>query len=143
MTDQVQPHAERPVTGWVVWMFFAGVMLVLLGVLHVLDGLLSLFRNELFAVRPSRMPVDASYVVWGWSHLVLGLVLIPLGYAVLTARRWARLTAAVLAAVSALVNFAFLPAYPVWSLIAITLDLLIVYALIVHGGELHMGREHY
>jgi hypothetical protein len=143
MTDQVQPRAERPVTGWVVWMFFAGAILVLLGVLHVFDGLLSLFRNELYAVRPSRMPVDASYVVWGWSHLVLGLVLIPLGYAVLAARRWARLTAAGLAAVSALVNFAFLPAYPVWSLIAITLDLLVVYALTVHGGELHMGRERY
>ena len=142
MTNQARPHAE-PVTGWVVWMFFAGAMLVLLGVLHVLDGLLSLFRNELFAVRPARMPVDASYVVWGWSHLVLGPILIGLGYAVLAARRWARLTAAVLAGVSAIVNFAFLPAYPLWSLIAITLDLLVVYALTVHGGELRMGREHY
>jgi hypothetical protein len=143
MTNQVQPQAEHPVTGWVVWMFFAGAMLVLLGVLHVLDGLVSLFKDELFAVRPNRMPVDVSYVVWGWSHLVFGPILIALGYAVLAARRWARLTAVVLAAVSAIVNFAFLPAYPLWSVIAITLDLLVIYALTVHGGELKMGREHY
>jgi hypothetical protein len=66
-----------------------------------------------------------------------------LGYAVLSAKRWARFTAAGLAALSAIVNFVFLPAYPVWAVIVIALDLIVVYALLVHGGELRMGSEHY
>jgi hypothetical protein len=138
---EVQP--ERPVTGWVVWMFFAGGMLVLIGVIQVISGLVSLFRDQVYAVRPDRLLVDVSYGVWGWTHLVLGVLLVALGYAVLAAKKWARLTAAGLAAVSAIVNFLFLPAYPVWAVIAIALDMIVVYALLVHGGELRMGREHY
>ena len=130
-------------TGWVVWMFFAGAMLVLVGVFQVIDGLVSLFKNELFSVRPAGLPLDVSYAVWGWTHIVLGALLVPLGYAVLSARPWARFTAIALAMLSAVVHFTFIPAYPVWSLFVIALDLLVVYALTVHGGELRMGREHY
>jgi len=138
---EVQP--ERPVTGWVAWMFFAGGMLVLIGVIQVIIGLVSLFRDKVYVVRPDRLLVNVSYDVWGWTHLVLGVLLVVLGYAVLSAKRWARFTAAGLAALSAIVNFLFLPAYPVWGVIVIALDLIVVYALLVHGGELRMGSEHY
>jgi len=134
---------EQPVTGWVAWMFFAGGMLVLIGVIQVITGLVSLFRDQVYAVRPDRLLVNVSYDVWGWTHLVLGVLLVVLGYAVLSAKRWARFTAAGLAGVSALVNFVFLPAYPVWAVIVIALDLIVVFALLVHGGELKMGSEHY
>jgi vacuolar-type H+-ATPase subunit I/STV1 len=137
----VQP--EQPVTGWVVWMFFAGGMLVLIGVIQVITGLVSLFRDQVYAVRPDRLLVDVSYNVWGWTHLVLGVLLVVLGYAVLSARSWARFTAVGLAGISAIVNFLFLPAYPVWAVIVIALDLIVVFALLVHGGELRMGSEHY
>jgi hypothetical protein len=137
------PADGRPVTGWVVWMFFAGAVLVLLGVFQIIDGLVSLFKNDIYSVRPARLPLDVSYTVWGWVHLVLGVALIPLGYAVLAARPWARFTAIGLALLSAVVHFAFIPAYPVWSVVIIALDLIVVYALTIHGGELRMGREHY
>lgn len=138
-----QEPAAQPVTGWVVWMFLAGAVLVLLGVFSVIDGLVSLFKDEIFSVRPAQLPLDLSYTAWGWTHLVFGVLLILLGYSVLSARRWARFTAIGLALLSAIVHFAFVPAYPAWSLVVIGLDLLVVYALAVHGGELHMGREHY
>jgi hypothetical protein len=136
-----QEPAAQPVTGWVVWMFLAGAVLVLLGVFSVIDGLVSLFKDEIFSVRPAQLPLDLSYTAWGWTHLVFGVLLILLGYSVLSARRWARFTAIGLALLSAIVHFAFVPAYPAWSLVVI--GLLVVYALAVHGGELHMGREHY
>ena len=104
---------------------------------------MSLVRDQVYAVRPDRLLVDVSYGVWGWTHLVLGVLLIVLGYAVLSAKKWARFTAAGLAVVSAIVNFLFLPAYPVWAVIVIALDLIVVFALLVHGGELRMGTEHY
>ena len=130
-------------TGWVVWVFFAGGMLVLIGVIQVISGLVSLFRNQVYAVRPDRLPVNVSYGVWGWTHLVLGVLLVALGYAVLAAKPWARFTAVGLAGLSALVNVVFLPAYPAWAMIVIALDLIVIYALLVHGGELTMGTEHY
>ncbi len=130
-------------TGWVVWMFFAGAMLVLVGVFQVIDGLVSLFKNDLYTVRPARLTLDVSYSVWGWAHLVIGVAMILLGYAVLAARPWARFTAIGLVLLSAVVHFAFIPAYPAWSLVVIAVDLLVVYALVVHGGELRMGGEHY
>ena len=143
MDSRTEIPPEQPVTGWVVWMFFAGGMLVLIGVIQVITGLVSLFRDQVYAVRPDRLLVNVSYDVWGWTHLVLGVLLVGLGYAVLAARKWARYTAAGLAAVSAIVNFLFLPAYPVWAVIVIALDLIVVFALLVHGGELKMGTEHY
>jgi hypothetical protein len=141
--SNAEVQSERPVTGWVVWTFFAGGMLVLIGVIQVITGLVSLFRDMVYAVRPDRLLVDVNYDVWGWTHIVLGVLLVALGYAVLSAKRWARFTAAGLAAVSAIVNFLFLPAYPVWAVIVIALDLVVVFALLVHGGELRMGSEHY
>jgi hypothetical protein len=71
------------------------------------------------------------------------VLLVVVGYAVLSARSWARFTAVGLAGISAIVNFLFLPAYPVWAVIVIALDLIVVFALLVHGGELRMGSEHY
>ena len=143
MESRAEAQAAQPVTGWVVWMFFAGGMLVLLGVIQVLTGVVSLVRDQVYAVRPDRLLVDVSYDVWGWTHVVLGVLLVALGFAVLAAKTWARFTAVGLAALSAIVNFVFLPAYPVWAAIVIALDLIVVYALLVHGGELRMGTEHY
>jgi hypothetical protein len=48
---------------------------------------------------------------------------------------WARVLGIVIAVVSALVNIAFLSAYPLWSTIIIALDVLVIYALAVHGRE--------
>jgi vacuolar-type H+-ATPase subunit I/STV1 len=143
LVERADAQPQRPVTGWVVWMFFAGGMLVLIGVIQVITGLVSLFRDQVYAVRPDRLFVDVSYSVWGWTHLVLGVLFVVLGYAVLSARRWARYTAVGLAGLSAIVNFLFLPAYPVWAVIVIALDLIVIFALLVHGGELRMGSEHY
>ena len=143
MESRAEAQPSQAVTGWVVWMFFAGGMLVLIGVIQVITGVVSLVRDQVFAVRPDRLLVDVSYGVWGWTHVVLGVLLIALGYAVLAAKKWARFTAAGLAVVSAIVNFLFLPAYPVWAVIVISLDLIVVFALLVHGGELRMGTEHY
>ena len=59
----------------------------------------------------------------------------------LSGRLVARVVGVVLALVSATVNMVYLEAYPVWSIIAITIDVLVVYALVVHGGELRDARD--
>ncbi len=48
---------------------------------------------------------------------------------------WGRVVGVILAVVSAVVNIAFLAAYPVWAALLITLDAIVIYALVVHGRE--------
>jgi hypothetical protein len=67
--------------------------------------------------------------------LLFGLLLVFAGYGVLVGQTWARVTGVILAVVNAVVNMTFVPAYPIWAIIVITLDVLVIYALAVHGGE--------
>ena len=127
-------------SGWVGWLLFAGIMMILVGTFQAIDGLIALFNDDLYVVRPSGLVVNVDYTAWGWTHLVLGLLLIAAGAAVFNGRVWGRTLGVIAAMLSAVVNFAFIPAYPVWSLLIITVDVLVIYALIAHGGELRDDR---
>ena len=127
-------------TGWVGLLVFAGIMMILVGSFQVIDGLIALFNDELYVVRPNGLVVNVDYTAWGWTHLLLGVLLIAAGYAVFSGKVWGRTLGVIAALLSAIVNFAFIPAYPVWSLLIITVDVLVIYALIAHGGELRENR---
>ena len=73
---------------------------------------------------------------WGWWHLVLGVVMILVGVALVAGATWARVVAIILVAFNGLSQLALLPVQPWWSLILLTLDILVLYALTVHGDEL-------
>jgi hypothetical protein len=137
--------AESAITGWVGWVFFAGAMLLMTGVFQAIDGLVALLKDKLYVVRPNGLVVNVDYAAWGWTHLLIGVLLVLVGFAVMAGQTWAQLAAIVLAVLSAIVNFAFIPAYPAWSLLIITLDVVVIYALAAHGDELRTarGREYY
>ena len=78
---------------------------------------------------------DRETTARGWTHLLLGVVILVSGVGVLAGNVAARAVAVVLAGLSALVNLAFIEAYPIWSILIITVDVLVIYALTVHGGE--------
>jgi hypothetical protein len=129
----VQP---TEMTGWVGWIGFAGAMMVLLGIFHVIDGLVALFRDEVFLTTRSGLIVNVDYTTWGWVHLIGGVLILLAGIGLFTGNIAARILAVVLAMLSAIVNLGFLSAYPVWSTIMIAVDILVIWALTVHGGEL-------
>jgi hypothetical protein len=142
------PPARRAAgepTGWIGWVFFAGFMLVLTGVFQAIDGVVALVKDDYYRVRPSGLVVNVDYTAWGWTHLVMGVLLVLVGAALVRGQTWARVVAIILAILSAIVNFAFMPAYPIWSILVIGLDVLVIYALAAHGGELRAarGREYY
>jgi hypothetical protein len=134
-----QPHTypgRRPdVTGWVGWVFFAGLMMITLGAFHALAGLVALFNSDFYVVTSDGLVVSLDYTAWGWLHLVFGVLLVAVGVAVMRGQTWGRMAGIAIAIASALVNLLFLAAYPVWSTIAITLDVIVIYALSVHGAE--------
>ena len=127
---------ERTTTGWVGWISFAGVLMVLVGVFHVIDGLVALFEDDYFLVGRSGLVVNVDFTTWGWVHLIAGAVIVVAGCVVFTGKVWARAIGVLLAMASAIVNVGFLAAYPLWSATMITIDMLVIWALTVHGGEM-------
>jgi hypothetical protein len=114
---------------------FAGIIMMMIGIFQAISGLVALFNDEYYLVRPSGLLLTFDFTTWGWVHLLLGVVVFLAGAGVLVGQTWARVVGILIAAVSAIVNIAFLAAYPVWSTIIITLDVLVIYALTVHGRE--------
>jgi hypothetical protein len=124
-------------SAWVVWVNFGGVLLILLGAFHVIQGLGALFRDEMYEVRPSRLVLDVSFTTWGWMHLVLGVIAVLAGVCLLMGQMWARVVAVIVAFVSALGNAAFIQAQPVLSVVMLALDIVIIMAVVVYGGRLY------
>ncbi len=123
-------------TRWVGWIAFAGVMMWLVGSFHAIAGLVALFRDEVFLVGSNGLTLKIDYTTWGWIHLIGGSIIAAAGIALFTGKMWARVVGVTVAMLSALVNIAFIQANPVWSAIMITIDVLIIWALTVHGDEL-------
>jgi hypothetical protein len=128
-------------TAWVGWVIFAGIMLMVVGAFQAIDGLVALFKDEYYVVRPNGLVLNVDFTAWGWTHLILGILLLAAGAAIFSGRVWGRTIGVIAALLSAVVNFAFIAAYPLWSVMIITLDVLVIYALVAHGGEMRQRRE--
>ena len=128
-------------SAWVVWVNFAGVLLIMLGAFHLIQGLVALFRDEVYVVRSSGLIINVDYTTWGWVHLALGAVAILAGVCLLAGQMWARIVAVIVAFLSAINAVSFIQAEPVWSVIVIALDVIIIWAVVVHGGRLTEVKE--
>jgi len=118
------------------WIGFAGVLMIILGAVHAFQGLVGIFKDEYFLVSSSGLALKLDFTAWGWIHLLIGVIIVLAGICVLAGQMWARIVGVILAALSLLANVAFLAAYPLWSLIMIALDIVIIMALTVHGSEI-------
>jgi hypothetical protein len=126
---------DGDVTGWTGWVVFGGVMLIVMGGFQITQGLVALFDDGFYAVGSEGLVVNVDYNTWGWVHLVIGLVGVLVGIGLLAGNLAARIAGVVTAGLSALVNMAFISAYPVWSVLVIALDVIVIFAIIVHGRE--------
>ncbi len=125
---------NKEVTGWVGWVYFAGLLMMIAGVFQGIAGLTALLKDDFYVVT-ERSLLAFNVTTWGWIHLLLGVVLLAAGSAVINGRTWGRIVAVILATLSAMLNFLFISAYPVWSIMVVVVDILIIYALVVHGDE--------
>jgi len=132
---------DTEVTGWVGWIVFAGTMMMILGVFHMFEGLIALFRHTEIAFPASGLTVQVSYTQWGWLQLLAGVLVFFAGLGLFTGRMWARTVGVILVSISALINFAWANLYPVWSLTLLAIDFFVIYAIIAHGSEMKVTRE--
>ena len=108
----------------------AAVVLILAGVMHAMQGVVGLATNEFYVVT-QRWLFQFDVTTWGWVHIVIGLIGAATGVGLLYGASWARIVGVVVAAVSVIANFLWLPYYPLWAVIIIAFDLFVIWALIV------------
>ena len=133
---QQSSRATPEQTGWVGWIVFAASMMVVVGALQAIQGLVALFKDEYYVVGSSGLVVNVDYTAWGWTHLAFGVLVAAAGIGLFAGQTWARVAGVLLVSLSMIVNFAFLAAYPVWSITVIALDAFVIYALTAHGSEM-------
>lgn len=113
---------------WSGWVIFSALLLMIIGVINVIQGIIGL-------IFPNRTVVTADrlYVVnangFALMLIVFGAVLTCVGIGLLAMLPWARVAAIVLVALHAITQIGWLAAYPVWSLLMLALDVVVLYAL--------------
>jgi uncharacterized membrane protein len=124
-----QNRSDQPLSGWAVGgVGFAACMLVLIGAFQIVDGLAAIIDDEFFVVG-KHYAFDLDTTIWGWIHLVLGILLVLTGFSLFGRRTWAGVAALCLVLLSAFMNFFFIPYYPLWSILVIALDVWVVWSL--------------
>lgn len=119
-------------TGWVT---FASVLLIISGLLHLMEGLVALFNNNVYLVTEKAL-IAFNFTAWGWIHIILGIILLTAASSVLVGGYWGRTIGVIVAIFSIVANMSFMSSYPIWSLIMIAIDVFIIYALIIRAGAL-------
>lgn len=114
------------------WLSYAVVMLVLVGSFNIIDGIVALSRSA-FYVDGARY-VFGDLHTWGWIVLIIGILEVVAGLAVAGGSEIARWFGVGMASLNAVAQLSFLPAYPLWAIAAFTMDILVVYALVMYGG---------
>jgi len=119
--------------------YFAAIMMMLSGGFEILQGLSAIIKKNLYVVNK-----DYIYKInvngWGWIHLILGVIVLLAGIALLGGALWARIVGIAMAALIAIANFLWLPCYPVWAIVLIALNVVVIWALAAHGRDIAADR---
>ena len=130
---------NNEMTGWVGWIGFASLMLYLVGIFHIIAGFAALFNDKVYAVGPNAFWI-LDLTQWGWIHTLGGVLAILAASSLLKGGVYGRTVADLVALFSAIVNMAFVPVYPIWSIIMVTISVLVVWAVVVHGSEVKEAK---
>ena len=112
---------------------FAGIMVLVAGVLNVIHGIAAIDDANLFVNGAQFVFSDLN--TWGWIVLALGVLQVCAAFSIWAGGKygqWFGIFAASLSAIGALM---MLPAYPFYALALFAIDVTIIYALAVYGGR--------
>lgn len=122
-------RAERGPGGWT---SFAGVVLFIAGTFGMIWGLAALLNDEVVTVGGHGGVIVWDFTAWGWIHLIVGALMIVTSLGLFAVRGWARWMGIVFATLNAIIQVGALPAFPIWSLIVLSLDVIVIYQLTTH-----------
>jgi hypothetical protein len=128
-------YREREPSAWAIgWTWFAGFMMILIGVWHGIAGLSAIIDDQFYTVTKNYV-LKFDVTTWGWIHLILGILVLLAGFGVFTGAVWARTVGVILAILSAIAAFGWIPWYPVWGILIAIAAISVVWALTVHGRD--------
>ena len=113
----------------------AGILLIIGGVCQAFQGIVAIAQNE-FYVTTQKWVFKFDVTTWGWVHILIGLIGAATGVALLYGASWARIVGVIIAAVSVIANFLWLPYYPLWAVIIIAVDLFVIWALMTSWQDM-------
>jgi hypothetical protein len=113
---------------------FAAALMMVAGVWHALAGIAALFEDTVFVSTPEYV-YSFDLTAWGWIHLLMGILVLLAGVGVIRGQTWARAVGILLACLSLIANFLFIPHYPIWSLVIIALDVAVIWALATYRRD--------
>ena len=134
-SSSTTPREPTHATGWTGWIAFAAFALMLSGTLTTISGFLAVINNNWSTWNNDGAPYGTVYW-WGWWTFFVGLFVLGVGMALLRGNVVARTVAVFVAAGSVISQFVSLNIAPLWSLIVIAIDVLVIWAVIVHGREM-------
>jgi hypothetical protein len=107
---------------------FAGVLMLLHGVLAIFQGIAAIAEDDVYA-RLGDYVYEINLTGWGWILLILGVVAAVAGWGILTGAEWARAVGIALASLSLVAQFLFLPYAPLWSLVMMLFAVFVIWSL--------------
>ena len=123
-------------SGWAVgWTMFAATMMILIGTFHVITGIGGIAEDDIY-VKGANYIFQFDVTTWGWIHLFLGLIIGFAGYGLFSGAVWARTVGVLLAGLSAIAGFAWIPWYPVWGILFVVMAVSVIWALTAHGRDI-------
>lgn len=126
-------------SAWSGWIAFAAVVLFIVGLINMIQGLAALLKHTVYVLPNTGLLVSTSFSIWGWALIFWGLIMAVAAHGLFSGSGAARWFAIFLVVVNLLGQFAWFPAYPLWSLIVIALDVVVLFALTTHWDEAQAG----
>jgi hypothetical protein len=123
--------ARATPSGWIV---FAAIMLLTAGTFDLVWGLAAVFNDQVVTVGGQGV-IIADFTVWGWIHIITGAVMLLTCWGLFAMKGWARWTAVFIATLSAILQVGVLPAFPLWALLIITIDVIVIYQLTARWSD--------
>jgi hypothetical protein len=118
-------NEQGTTTGWAV---FAGVILVMVGFLDLFYGLAGIVNDDVLTVGGDGA-IILDTAAWGWAHFIVGIIMVLTGLGLFAGAEWARWTGVFFALLSAIGQVGLITAFPLWSILIVALDVLVIYNL--------------
>ena len=136
---QREAASTRPTGTQSGWVYFAAIILFMIGCFNILWGLGALFQDEVLTRSASGDLIVWDTTTWGWIQLIFGVLILLTGLGLFGNQGWARWTAVVLVGVNALAQLTWLTWYPLWAILIITLDIVVIYQLTARWNKVEEG----
>ena len=129
---------------WAGWVWFAGLFMIVIGFLDFFQGLIAVIRDKYYVLTPQQIIVF-DLTTWGWIMLIWGIIVALAGFALLAGQGWARWFTIVVASLNFIVQLGFVGSsqYPLWALVVMALNILVLYALIVRWSDVREANVGY